>query len=149
MSEVKSEVQKGQDFPGGPLVKYLPFNAGDAGSIPGPGTMHRPVHVLLPSPVSWVLEVLPSSGEGAPEKRSPGTSFPPGWEMQLTGGKSSEPPAGKKRAYCPWTIRLQECVRPDWCLTGLCSTIAYSSKLRPRPTRRRVWVRISKYCQGL
>ena len=37
MSEVKSEVQKGQDFPGGPLVKYLPFNAGDAGSIPGPG----------------------------------------------------------------------------------------------------------------
>ena len=66
-----------------------------------------PVHVVSPSPVSWVLEVLPSSGEGAPGKRYPGTPFPPGWEMQLTGGKSSEPPAGKKRAYCPWTIRLQ------------------------------------------
>ena len=100
--------------------------------------------MLLPSPVSWVLEVLPSSGEGAPEKRSPGTSFPPGWEMQLTGGKSSEPPAGKKRAYCPWTIRLPECVKPDWCLTGLSSAIACSSELGPRPTRRRVWVRISK-----
>ena len=42
--------------------------------------------MVLPSPVSWVLEVLPSSGEGAPEQRSPGTPFPPGWEMQLTGG---------------------------------------------------------------
>ena len=26
------------DFPGGPLVKNLPSNAGDAGSIPGRGT---------------------------------------------------------------------------------------------------------------
>ena len=25
------------DFPGGPLVKTLPSNAGDAGSIPGQG----------------------------------------------------------------------------------------------------------------
>ena len=27
-----------EDFPGGPGVKNLPYNAGDAGSIPGPGT---------------------------------------------------------------------------------------------------------------
>ena len=27
-----------QDFPGGPVVKNLPYNAGDAGSIPGQGT---------------------------------------------------------------------------------------------------------------
>ena len=26
------------DFPGGPVVKNLPCNAGDAGSTPGPGT---------------------------------------------------------------------------------------------------------------
>ena len=26
------------DFPGGPVVKNLPSNAGDAGSIPGQGT---------------------------------------------------------------------------------------------------------------
>ena len=38
MSEPKSEAQKGQDFPGSPLVEYLPFNAGDAGSVPGRGT---------------------------------------------------------------------------------------------------------------
>ena len=25
-------------FPGGPVVKNLPSNAGDSGSIPGPGT---------------------------------------------------------------------------------------------------------------
>ena len=33
----------------------------------------------------------------APEKRSPGTAFCPGWETQFTGGKASEPPAGKNR----------------------------------------------------
>ena len=37
-------------------------------------TEHRPVHVVLPSPVSWVSEVRPSSGKTAPEKRSPGTN---------------------------------------------------------------------------
>ena len=37
---------------------------------------HRPVHVLLPSPVSWVLEVCHTSGETVPEKRSPGTASP-------------------------------------------------------------------------
>ena len=26
-----------KDFPGGPVVKNLPVNAGDMGSIPGPG----------------------------------------------------------------------------------------------------------------
>ena len=26
-----------KDFPGGPVFKNLPSNAGDAGSIPGPG----------------------------------------------------------------------------------------------------------------
>ena len=28
------------DFAGGPVVKNLPVNAGDAGSIPGPGRFH-------------------------------------------------------------------------------------------------------------
>ena len=97
----------------------------------------------------WVSGIGPCSVETASGKRSPRTSYPPGWEMQLTGGKSSEPPAGKKRAYCPWTIRLPECVRPDWCLTGLSSAIACSSELGPRTTWRRVWVQISKNCQGL
>ena len=27
-----------RDFPGGPVVKNPPYNAGDAGSIPGQGT---------------------------------------------------------------------------------------------------------------
>ena len=30
--------QMGRDFPGGPVVKNLPSNAGDVGSIPGRGT---------------------------------------------------------------------------------------------------------------
>jgi len=31
-----------QDFPGGPVVKNLLANAGDMGSIPGPGRSHMP-----------------------------------------------------------------------------------------------------------
>ena len=32
--------QADQDFPGGPVVKYPPANAGDTGLIPGPGRSH-------------------------------------------------------------------------------------------------------------
>ena len=32
----------GFDFPGGPVVKNPPSNAGDMGSIPGPGRFHMP-----------------------------------------------------------------------------------------------------------
>ena len=32
------------DFPGGPVVKNLPYNAGDVGSIPGQGM--KILHVL-------------------------------------------------------------------------------------------------------
>ena len=31
-----------QDFPGGTAVKNPPANAGDMGSIPGPGRLHMP-----------------------------------------------------------------------------------------------------------
>ena len=44
-----SEVQKKQllkthlwDFPGGTVVKNPPANAGNTGSIPGPGRSHMP-----------------------------------------------------------------------------------------------------------
>ena len=33
---------KGRDFAGGPVVKNSPANAGDMGSIPGPGRSHMP-----------------------------------------------------------------------------------------------------------
>ena len=38
---VKWKTQK-VDFLGGPVVKNLPANAGDMGSIPGPGRSHMP-----------------------------------------------------------------------------------------------------------
>ena len=93
-----------------------------------------PVHVVSPSPVSWVPEVHPSSEKTASEKRSPGTAFRPGWEKLFTGSKASEPPAEKKKPYCPWRSRLPECVKTDWCHTGLSSAIACSSELGLRPT---------------
>ena len=38
----KTKKQKKQDFSGGPVVKNLPANAGDTGSIPGLGKSHVP-----------------------------------------------------------------------------------------------------------
>ena len=42
LKEVKKimgkKLNKTRDFPGGPVVKNLPSNAGDVGSIPGRGT---------------------------------------------------------------------------------------------------------------
>ena len=35
---MRLEINYKRDFPGGPVVKNLPSNAGDAGSIPGQGT---------------------------------------------------------------------------------------------------------------
>ena len=54
--ETEKETRHLEDFPGGPVVKNLPSNAGDIGVIPGPGT-HIP-HAIerlnpwpqLPSP---------------------------------------------------------------------------------------------------
>ena len=40
MSISQKKVPK--DFPGGPVVKNLPCNAGDKGSIPGLGRYHMP-----------------------------------------------------------------------------------------------------------
>ena len=34
---------KNMDFPGGLVIKNLPANAGNTGSIPGPGRLHMPV----------------------------------------------------------------------------------------------------------
>ena len=37
-----NNLKKLMDFPGGQVVKNLPANAGDTGSIPGPGIFHMP-----------------------------------------------------------------------------------------------------------
>ena len=41
---VKKKKKKGDilDFLGGPVVKSLPANAGDMGSVPGQGNLHMP-----------------------------------------------------------------------------------------------------------
>ena len=36
--ELKPLLRRRRDFPGGPVVKNLPYKAGDVGLIPGPGT---------------------------------------------------------------------------------------------------------------
>ena len=36
--------EEGRDFPGGPVVKNLPSNAGDTGLIPGQGTKIHKLH---------------------------------------------------------------------------------------------------------
>ena len=50
---------KYRDFPGGPVVKYPPFNAGDAGLIPGQGTkIPRAAGQLSPHATTTELEHL-------------------------------------------------------------------------------------------
>ena len=39
-STIKSVKNLLRDFPGGPVVKNPPANAGDTGSLPGPGRSH-------------------------------------------------------------------------------------------------------------
>ena len=39
---LKHLITKVLDFPGGPVVKNLPCNAGDTGLIPGAGRFHMP-----------------------------------------------------------------------------------------------------------
>ena len=56
--------------------------------------LHRPVHVVFPSPVRWVPEVRPNSGETAPEKRSPGTAFRPGWDLKSGPGNQGRSACG-------------------------------------------------------
>ena len=42
MTDRSALIAAQQDFPGGTVVKNLPANAGDTGSIPGPGRSHMP-----------------------------------------------------------------------------------------------------------
>ena len=56
MSEGGQKVQTSRDFPGGPVVKNPPSNAGDAGSIPGRGTkIPRATGQLSPSATTTEL----------------------------------------------------------------------------------------------
>ena len=41
-SHIGRSKKRSRDFPGGAVVKNLPANAGDMGSIPGPGRSHMP-----------------------------------------------------------------------------------------------------------
>ena len=44
----KGQHQESQGFPGGSVVKSLPANAGDTGSIPDPGRSHMPGGNICP-----------------------------------------------------------------------------------------------------
>ena len=58
------------DFPGGPVVKHPPSNAGDAGSIPGQGTkIPRAVGHLSPHLTATELPLLNERAR-MPQQRS-------------------------------------------------------------------------------
>ena len=65
-----------RDFPGGPVVKKLPADAGDMGLIPGPGRSHMPwgnySHVpQLLSPSSTTREAITMRSTGTATRESP------------------------------------------------------------------------------
>ena len=55
--EIETLKEKGRDFPGNPVVKNLPSNAGDAGSIPGRETK-IPHAVGQLSPRATTIELM-------------------------------------------------------------------------------------------
>ena len=66
----------GGDFPGGPVVKNLPSNAGDTGSIPGQGTkiphamrQLESLHAATTEPLCSRAVALPQSAL-TPQQRS-------------------------------------------------------------------------------
>lgn len=96
-----------QDFPGGPVVKNLPSNAEDAGSIPGRGTksLHDMVQ-LRPSAATKNCARCSEdparpkikSNQSKKKKTDPASLTPhPGWESPL------QPvwPEGGSRGACP------------------------------------------------
>ena len=55
----KESKKEWRDFPGGPVVKNPPYNAGDAGLIPGQGTkIPHAVEQLSPHATTTELERL-------------------------------------------------------------------------------------------
>ena len=68
-----------QDFPGGAVVKNLPANAEDTGSIPGPGRSHMPWSNWARAP--QLLSPRAATTEAhAPRARAPQQEKPPQWE---------------------------------------------------------------------
>ena len=72
------------EFPGGTVDKNLPVNAGDMGSIPGPGRFHMPgsnwarvSQLLSPSSRAGELQVLKLVH---PKAIAPQWETPPQWE---------------------------------------------------------------------
>ena len=47
MKAFKKKKNSISDLPGGSVVKYLPYSAGDPGSIPGPGRLHLQPQLTL------------------------------------------------------------------------------------------------------
>ena len=90
-----------QGFPGGSVVKNPPANAGDTGSIPGPGRPHTPQTTKPHSHCAWALsprltatEALEppsphSAREGATATRSPRRAAREG-PASATGGKLAQ-----------------------------------------------------------
>ena len=52
----------------------------------------------------WVSGISPCSLETASEKRSPRTSYPPGWEAEFAGGGISKLPSARRDSQpaCVW-----------------------------------------------
>ena len=64
----KSRCQQGRDFPGGPVVKNPPANAGEMGSIPGSGNQDPTCHgATKPSYLNQRSSVCHSDNPGQPK----------------------------------------------------------------------------------
>ena len=73
------------DFPGGPMVKNLPTNAGDTGSIPGPGRSHTSQSNQARAPWQLTCALEPRSRNywaHAPRACAPQQEKGPAWSNE-------------------------------------------------------------------
>ena len=81
--------KQNKGFPGDLVVKNLPANAGDKGSIPGLGKSHMPWSnsAYVPQLLSLCSRVRPLQWEGGLRGREQIYTY--GWLMLMYGGKQN------------------------------------------------------------
>ena len=112
--------KQGGDFPGGSVVKNLPANAGDTGSIPGPGDYHVLQSIQARVPQLWASALLPrnpSSWSLCPGTREAtkmrslcttvnNNSHSPKLERSLNSSEDPPQPKKRERERKAWAVNL-------------------------------------------
>ena len=94
-----------EDFPGGPVVKNPPADAGDMGSIPGPGRFHMPRgnQVCVPQLLLHRVKLAHSRACAPPQEKPPQYVHAPHLERSCRSPQLEKSPHTARKAPCGQT----------------------------------------------